>query len=247
MARITLRDDDLNATCSPCDAQFLYDASAHFDTVVLSVIPNLSSQAVTWRGSENFARIVDNKPLVRFIAPLLARNVTLSMHGLTHAGYAEFSRPVSKNAFMAEKNKLEDEFQVQVDTFTAPNNSLSRRNYELLKEVGIRNIIGCFGSYPWERPLKPQFLSHFIRSSILAISRKKSERILGGVRHGSSTEYHAFTAYNHDEVVDLARSVHASLKRGGGDIYIATHFWEIWRSDANRLLSTINRLRTHIQ
>ena len=190
---------------------------------------------------DKFEFIIKMKELIQ------KNNVFISMHGITHSGYGEFSRNIPLEKIIRAKKKLEYLFDTSVDTFTPPNNILSKRNYHKLCKAGFKTIISAFSNWPSERPFTYCYIDHFLRSSVLALSKKKRQRILKNLEYRGVKEYTSFIAYNKIDLDRIVYDISNSRPKPDQTIVIATHFWELWKSHPNQLINLPGLIRCKFQ
>lgn len=248
MVKIILRDDDLNANCHAEDIDIFFNASDVFDEVILSFVPFPALDSCLGENDFKGRLISENKPLISKVKNLLKlKNVSISMHGISHSGYGEFSNPISTNEIKHAKKTLEKVFEVKVTTFTPPNNILSKKNYTNLKSVGFTRIISAFSNWPSERPLRFCYLDHFFRSSLLALKNKKDQRILRPLIFSGIREHPSFIAYNEGELKTIVNSIYKSCPNPDETIVVATHYWELWKTNPKELLKLPQLIRCKLR
>jgi len=245
--KMILRDDDLNGGCSAEDVMPFFDAAKLFDEVVLSFVPfpvgNSQVGLPATTDTEKDSSLLNNTSLVNKVKELIALgNISIAMHGVNHAGYGEFSVPIPSEDILQAKNYLEEIFGTRVDTFTPPNNILSRENYYRIHSAGFRRIISAFSNWPHERPITTSYFLHFFRSSLLALTGRKRQRILGGIYHKGMVECPSFIAYRNTDLESLPEDIIRSYGSGCGDVIIATHYWELWKTDPDRLIRVVSQI-----
>ena len=135
---------------------------------------------------------------------------------------------------------------MQVDTFTPPNNILSKYNFLNLVNANFKRIFSAFSNWPNERPLRYCYLDHFVRSSYLVLKKQKGRRILRKLQYKNILEYPSFVAYTEDDLNKLIPNILKSKVQDNQTIIIATHFWELWRSNPEKLLSLPNKIKCQI-
>lgn len=245
MVKLVLRDDDLNLNCTPLDLQPFFLASDLFDEVILSFVPFPCSTSCigVHRDSLNLSNQI-NVDFVFEVKKLLKKgNVKIAMHGVEHAGYGEFSRSIPINKIIEAKQYLEKIFSVEVDTFTPPNNILSKENFSNIEAAGFKRVITAFSSWPNERPLYFRYILHFLLSSVLVITKNKNKRILMDLHYGGLIEKQSFVAYTQHDLFNLIDAIKFSLRLKKGDIYIATHYWELWKTAPAQLIDIVKKIK----
>ena len=248
MVRIILRDDDLNSNCSDEDSEIFNSAADVFDEVVLSIVPSPRENSLVGSQKKYFSELEQNPKFIKKIHTLLKKNnVSLSMHGLNHSGYGEFGENIDINKIMSTKRDMERLFNVNINTFTPPNNILNKHNYLSLQKLGFTRIISAFSNWPFERPLNYCYLDHFLRSSILAIRRKKDRRVLRRLNFNTIEEYPSFIAYTKENLENIIDNIIISKPQKETTIVIATHYWELWKSMPNKLLSLPDLIRCRLK
>tara|TARA_B100000900_G_scaffold410210_1_gene427585 strand:- start:307 stop:1053 length:747 start_codon:yes stop_codon:yes gene_type:complete len=247
MVQIILRDDDLNINCNHKDLDIFFEASKHYDEVVISVVPFPCSQSET--GSNNNIDLdfsVNNSFIKKARTLLKHKNVTLSMHGVRHKGYGEFKDEIEFSEIKRAKETIEKIFGVNVQTFTPPNNILSKKNFYKIVDAGFKRIFTAFSNWPNERPLRFCYFDHFLRSSFLALIGKKERRIIRKLKYKNTEEYPSFIAYTPKDLKNLIDNIIKSNLKPEDTIIIGTHFWELWRTNSDELLSLPNLIRCKI-
>lgn len=247
MVKIILRDDDLNINCSPKDFEIFHEAAKYYDEVVLSMVPFPLKDSKL--GGNYFKELdfSENNDFIHKLRILLkTSNINLSMHGINHKGFAEFKDTIELHKILEAKSKLEKTFEVEVDTFTPPNNVLSKKNFYNLIDANFKRIFSAFSSWPHERPLSYCYLEHFLKSSILAIRKEKGRRVLTNLRYKTIEEFPSFVAYTKNDLNKLILNIFKSKFRDNQTIIIATHFWELWRTNPEELLSIPNKIKCQI-
>jgi len=245
MARVILRDDDLSFRSSVEDLEPFFKAATYYDEVVLSFVPFPEHHSKL--GPNKFSTyntLLDNTELCEAVKKLISlNNVRIGMHGVRHSGYGEFSQSVPVTEISRGKKYLEEAFGVPVDTFTPPNNILSKENYFRLHQAGFKRIISAFSNWPHERPLTKDYILHFLKSAALALIKKRQNRVLGGVVFNGIYEIPSFVAYRESDLSLLIDSIIQSGGCSGCDVVIATHYWELWQTCPEALLKIPSRLR----
>ena len=160
MVKIILRDDDLNINCSPKDLDIFFEASKYYDEIALSMVPYpLKSSELGGDYFKDLDFSENNKFIKKAKKLLKLKNVTLSMHGINHKGFAEFKNKHSLSEIINAKTKLEKTFGVEVNTFTPPNNVLSKDNFLKLIDANFSRIFSAFSNWPHERPIRFCYLN----------------------------------------------------------------------------------------
>ena len=247
MVRIILRDDDLNINCSPKDLDIFFEASKYYDEISLSLVPYPLKDSQL--GGEYFKSLdySNNNPFIIKARSLLKiKNVSLSMHGINHKGFGEFKNEMKLSEILKAKKQLENTFNVSVNTFTPPNNILCKKNFLHLVDAKFKRIFSAFSNWPHERPLKYCYIDHFIRSSFLALKKKKDRRIIRKLNYKNIEEYPSFIAYKSEDLNKLPENIIKSNIKKNQTIIIATHFWELWRTNPDKLLSLPNIIKCQI-
>ncbi|MEY2702309.1 MAG: hypothetical protein RLY43_942 [Bacteroidota bacterium] len=248
MARLILRDDDLNLNCIPSDLTPFFISSHLFDEVILSFVPfpcvdssiGLCFDTLQKSGQVNYDFIAEVKKLLK------RGNIKIGMHGVQHAGYGEFSKRIDIDNILRAKKYLENIFEVNVDIFTPPNNIISKENFINIEAAGFKRIITAFSNWPHERPFHIKNFLHFLLSAILVITKNKDKRILIELHHGGLVENQSFVAYTEDDLFKLYDAIKYSLEIKNGDIYIATHYWEVWKSTPFQLIDIIKKIKKYL-
>lgn len=247
MVRIILRDDDLNVFCKPEDLDIFFKASNVYDEVVLSMVPFPCRESNVGLKINEKVITTNNNQFVRKAKKLFQKNnVNLSMHGIRHFGYGEFKNEIKLSEIKNAKKTLEDIFEVKVDTFTPPNNILTKTNFYKLADAGFNRLFSAFSSWPFERPLNYYYLNHFLRSSFLALKQKKSRRVIKPLKFQNLKEFPSFIAYNLNELNELVDNIVKSNINSNETIIIATHYWELWRTNPNDLLKLPSKIKSEI-
>ena len=244
MVQIILRDDDLNINCLPEDLDIFFEASKYYDEISLSMVPFPKKDSKL--GDNNYKKLdfsSKNNFILKAKKLLEIHNVTLSMHGISHNGFAEFKNQIELSEILNAKAKLENTFNVEVNTFTPPNNVLSKHNFFNLVDANFKRIFSAFSNWPHERPLSYCYIDHFLRSSFLALRREKGRRIIRDLKYKNIQEYPSFVLYTKSDLNELLKNIHKSKIKKDQTIIIATHFWELWRTHPDQLLSIPNKIR----
>ena len=247
MVRIILRDDDLNINCPPEDLDIFIEASKHYDEISLSMVPFTLKESKL--GGDYYKNLdyTENNSFIKKARKLLEiDNISLSMHGVNHKGFAEFKDKIELSKIINAKEKLKKTFRVEVNTFTPPNNVLSKHNFYNLIDAKFKRIFSAFSNWPHERPLRYCYLEHFLRSSLLALRKEKGRRILTKLQYKNIEEFPSFIAYSKDDLNKLIFNIVKSKVRNNQTIIIATHFWELWRTNPNELLSLPRKIKCQI-
>lgn len=242
MVKLILRDDDWTINCKPRDLEPFVIAAKFFDEVILSFVPfpaNDSKLSNLKKSSSKY-----NPHFIRKVREILKLgNITIAMHGLTHSGYGEFKLDIDIRKIKEGKKYLESLFGVEINTFTPPNNILSRKNFINIEQSGFSRIVSAFSNWPYERPLNFDYLIHFFLSSVLVFTNNKNKRILSRLKFKNLNEYVSFIVYNEKELCELTDSIKFSPKLSFNEIYIATHYWEIPKNSMHNLLCEVIRIR----
>lgn len=241
MVKLILRDDDWTINCLSGDLDPFILAAEHFDEIILSFVPfpaidsKLGNSKIYPKYNPYFIKKLKNF--------LKLGNITIAMHGLTHSGYGEFKADIDIHKIKEGKSYLENIFGVKVNTFTPPNNILSKKNFIKLEQSGFSRVISAFSNWPSERPFNFDYLLHFFLSIPLVFTKNKKMRILSRLKFQNLTEYVSYIVYNEGELNTLTDSIKFSPKLSFSEIYIATHYWEIPKNNISKLLYEVNRIR----
>ena len=247
MVKVILRDDDLSIYCDPKDLDIFFKASNEFDEVILSMVPFPSKQSKIGIKINEKLEIPKNNAFIIRAKELLQRdNVNLSMHGIRHFGYGEFQNKIKSSEIIRAKKTLEDIFEVKVDSFTPPNNILTKSNFYKIADAGFNRLFSAFSNWPSERPINYYYLNHFFRSSFLALKGEKARRIIKPLKFKNLEELPSFIAYNINELNELVENIVKSNININDKITIATHYWELWRTHPNELLKLPSRIKSEI-
>ena len=84
---------------------------------------------------------------------------------------------------------------------------ISKDNFLRLIDANFSRVFSAFSNWPHERPIRYCYINHFFRSAFLALSRKKSRRILTKLKYKNIEEFPSFVAYTKEDLNKLIELV----------------------------------------
>lgn len=232
---IAIRDDDICYFTKPEQLRLVYEPYWNICPITLSVIPFVDGLIKTkdelvpleYQGIPMQFPIGQNKKLITYLKEQIQESrIGISMHGYTHlseSGIPEFESDKDFSGKVPEGKKyLEELFDMKVNVFTAPNNSMSANNAKAVIDAGL-NIAIAYGFYPWERPVNYKTLNCFINLFIHHLKYKRKYPYPGVLFCGTHKEYPCVVIGEQSSYEGL-KETFEFLQKNRANMCIATHY-----------------------
>lgn len=231
--KFAIRDDDTNYFTTPEALLRNYEAVWDKCPISLSVVPfhactkSRSIPEKYWSGDKIFP-IGENKELVQFLKEKIREGkVSITLHGYNHKdnpdGY-EFETGIELyDKVKRGKEYLEKLFNVKIETFIPPHNTISREGLAAVVDNGL-NLVNIpsfkFGGRPFCFGNIIQFMK--LRAFRLKHKNRKYPYVLNFGDH-KEVGYYSLTPQVSFE--SLKRDFEF-CRRMDGSFILATHYWE---------------------
>ena len=238
--KVAIRDDDTCYFTRPAVLERVYHDVWDRVPVCLATVPfaiGYERKGIPpehWRSGESFA-LEKNPEVVSLLREaLVARRVTVALHGYTHEDFptgSEFQAAPDPERRVAEGLAyLQQTLKTSISIFVPPHNALSKRALEAVSAARL-NLLGSFLSFrpslrPWDRRTPANWWR--VRRYRALSGRRKSDPFVYPfvLRYARHAEFGCHSLIPGTTVESLIAGFEEA-RRAGGDFCLATHYWEV--------------------
>jgi predicted deacetylase len=238
--KVALRDDDTSYFTAPEAVERIYGDIWSRVPICLAVVPfaigyrNPGIPEPHWHSGEAFALDRNDALTAALREWLVARRVTVALHGYTHEDFAngyEFEAAPDPERRVADgRSFLRRVLAAPIAIFVPPHNALSKRGLAAVSAAGL-NLLGSFLSFrpsmrPWDWRTPLNFWR--VRRFRAATGRTRHDRFVYPhvLRYRNHAEFGCHSLVPGTTLDELKRSFDEA-RALDGHFCLATHYWEI--------------------
>lgn len=253
--KILLRDDDPNYFTDCNELKKIYEKIfEHKGKITIGVIPYhgfTKSRSIP----ESISRFEGRKPvhqnreLVSYLRDLASKDmVEICMHGYSHVDLANCYEYEAQEGLIEQtlegKVYLENLFEVKIQTFIPPHNSIKKHGEKAIEIAGL-NILNSFGYRLSERRISFSSVVSFLKLLGVFCSKGKQRRLGKPIKVNNHLEFGCYHFLSGDSASSTIRKLELDLKEATHIFGIAFHYWEIMEdplySEFLKLLSNLEK------